>query len=134
MLADSKGVVTDITLGALGRPRTEQFKARLRGDAGVPPLKLPYSVEERFANGRSDREIGIGAQLVDPRDRVAFAKQHSQSALNIPDGEIRIRATAELDPSRPVFLDCRSEEQARCRISAFTLGDVGFSTIVVVLP
>lgn len=134
MLTDSKGVVTDIALGALGRPRADQFKARLRGDAGVAPLKLPYSIEERFANGRSDQEIGIGAQLVDPRDSVAFAKQHSRSAINIPDRDMGTRARAELDPSQPVFLDCRYEEQARCRIFASTLGDVGFSTIIVVLP
>jgi len=120
--------------GALGSARADQFKGRLRGDVGVAPLTLPYSIEERFANGRSDQEIGIGAQLVDPRDRVAFAQQHSLSAINIPDNEMRTRSAVELDPSRPVFLDCRYEDRARCRIFAYILGDVGFLTIIAVLP
>lgn len=134
LLADARGVVTDVAFGALGEERAERFKSRLRGDKDVEPLRLPFAISEVSATERPDVGAWPGTQLIDTRDRQAFAREHSQLAVNIPEDELAVRSQAELNKALPVFVDCRYDDQGRCRALAFVLGDVGFASIVVVLP
>ena len=133
VLADAKGVVTDMVFGALGEAEGERFKARLRGDHDTEPLRLPYTITE--VSAREHPEIGTRgvAQLIDTRDRTAFVGEHALSAVNIPRDELVARAPAELRKSLPVAVDCRYGEQAECRVIAAVLGDLGFATVIVVL-
>lgn len=133
LLADREGVVTDISIGILNRADSDRLNARLRGDTRTQPLRLPYSFSEVSVSARPGLESAIGSQLVDTRDRVQFAKEHSPAAVNIPDDELEVRAAAELRQSLAVFIDCRYADPAECRLAGLRLGRQGFSTITSVL-
>lgn len=133
LLANSEGVVTDISIGMGGRADSDRFKARLRGESDLQPVRLPYSVTEVSVRRQPDVDRWIGPQLIDVRDTTAFARAHSAGALNIPERELKVRARTELRRSLPVFIDCRYSNQAECRVTGAWLGSQGFSSVTVVL-
>lgn len=134
LLANSDGVVTDISIGILDRADSAHFKSRLRADVEAPPLLLPYSLKEASLDEYSDVATLAGAQLLDTRDRAGFKREHSPRAVNIPADELEVRAHIELNTSRPVFIDCRYDEQAQCRLVGARLVRQGFTTVTVLLP
>jgi rhodanese-related sulfurtransferase len=133
LLANSEGLVTDISIGMLNQADSARFKARLRGDIEAQPLRLPYSLREVSVSEQPNTDAWIGPQLVDTRDRAAFVREHSPGAVNIPDDELALRAPAELRRSQSLFVDCRYGDQAECRLTAGRLVRQGFATVTVVL-
>jgi rhodanese-related sulfurtransferase len=133
LLANSEGIVTDISVGMLNQADTARFKARLRGDTQAQPLRLPYSLREASASARPDTNAWIGSQLLDTRTSDEFARAHSPGALNIPEDQLPIRASTQLQRSQPLFLDCRYGERTKCRLTAGQLARQGFADVTVVL-
>lgn len=133
LLANSEGLVTDISIGTLNQADSARFEARLRGDIEAQPLVLPYSLREASVSEQPHTDTWIGPQLVDTRERLDFAREHSPGAVNIPDDELAVRAPAELRRSQPVFVDCRYGDQAECRLAAGRLVRQGFASVTVVL-
>lgn len=131
LLANSEGVVTDISIGILDRADSARFMARLRGDVEAKPLLLPYSFTEASVSAHPDAEAG--ALLVDTRDRVDFRREHSPQAINIPEDELAVRAPIELSTSQGIFIDCRYDDQAQCRLAGGRLVRLGFTKVIVLM-
>jgi hypothetical protein len=51
----------------------------------------------------------------------------------IPEDQLPIRASAQLQRAQPLFLDCRYGEQAMCRLTAGQLARQGFADATVML-
>lgn len=48
--------------------------------------------------------------ILDIRERDAFRRGHHEGAVNIPFGELGVRAPIELSAARPIVIDCSQEE------------------------
>ena len=48
--------------------------------------------------------------ILDTRDRDAFRRGHLEGAVNIPFGELQVRAPIELAAARPMVVDCSQDE------------------------
>lgn len=134
LILDSRGQVTDIAFGALSEDRGRKFLLRVQGDQLVAPFRLPYSLREVSSRMLPTVWRTHPGQLVDLRDEPAFAVQHSALAVNLPAARLFERALKDLDVSLPVWVDCRFDEQARCRLLASDFGDLGFKQVFIVLP
>lgn len=70
-----------------------------------------------------------GTQIVDVRTPEEFAEGHIKGAklMNWNAGDFQTRAKAELDPSKPVFLICRSGR--RSTAAAKAMEKLGFTQL-----
>lgn len=94
--------------------------------------------------GDPDSEIGEAAFtamaaskpiLLDIRERDDFRRQHRPGAVNIPVDELSIRAYIELEPARPVVIDCTFTETQSCHNAASRLRRVPkLGKVLVLLP
>lgn len=133
MLVDESGVISDIANHALSLADEQQFMERLRRPGAGPPLRIGHFIREVEVGAEPASAIDPTIQLIDTRDRTAFRREHSASAMNIPRDELEVRAPAELLRTRPVYVDCRHDEQQLCRIAGATLQEAMFEEVRVLL-
>jgi hypothetical protein len=94
--------------------------------AGIPPVRRldeemapPSLTETEFT-----RLVTVErAVVLDVRDRDAFRQDHRAGAVNIPLGELDVRAPIELPASRPIVLDCSRTDAASCAIGGHFLAE-----------
>jgi rhodanese-related sulfurtransferase len=74
-------------------------------------------------------ETARDVQVIDVRPRVLFIQNHRRTALNIPLDELPVRATEEMNSSKPAVIDCSWSDPRMCDSAAYQLGRAGFSRL-----
>jgi rhodanese-related sulfurtransferase len=74
------------------------------------------------------------AVLVDVRERDEFGRSHMPGAIVMPAGEIFVRSRAEIDPARPVVVDCSQGDLTPCRGGARLFVRRGFREVMTIVP
>ncbi len=73
---------------------------------GVPDSEVAYVDKSEF-----DRQLNsVHPIILDIRDRDAFRRGHPEGAVNIPFGELQVRAPIELSSTRPMVIDCSQDD------------------------
>ena len=135
LIVGSDGVVTDVMVGELSRHEEALFVRRLAREPQVPPLNnMPSAVE--VDNNEFERlSEGLRTQVLDPRDRASYEREHRAQTVNIPFDELYTRAQQELMPTAPVFIDCSfASSILECRRTALVLQLLRFPRIFVIEP
>jgi rhodanese-related sulfurtransferase len=71
---------------------------------------------------------------LDVRGRDEFAGGHRDGVINIPAGELDVRARAEFSPSQTVVIDCAKGEPRWCHAGASILMQRGITHVYVFIP
>jgi hypothetical protein len=110
---------------ASGPPAASPGGRPSSGQPGAPGAARPAAIVS--LEGDADSEIGEAAFtamaaskpiLLDIRERDDFRREHRPGAVNIPRNELAIRAYIELEPTRPVVIDCTFTETSTCHSAA----------------
>ena len=74
------------------------------------------------------------AAIIDVRERDEFARSHTPGATVMPVGEILVRSRAEINPSRPIVVDCSQGERTWCKVGAGLFVKRGFREVMTIIP
>lgn len=71
---------------------------------------------------------------LDVRGRDEFAGGHRDGAVNVPAGELGVRARAEFSPSQTIVIDCAKGDPRWCHAGASILMQRGITHVYVFIP
>ncbi len=116
--------------GTTGRVLTPDYEIRA-DDPGVGKESPMRQVDEaELQRLLSDDDVA----LVDIRDRNALRLGHRGDSLNIPIGELFLRARMELPQSKLIIVNCSGIEVSRCSFAGSMLQRAGFSRFALFIP
>ncbi len=132
LIVDRFGIVTDIMLRKLTEAEQGHLLRRL-ADPTSPPLDNSQQVREINSQRAQELISTTSAQMLDVRSRTLHKRDNVGRGINIPAEEIAVRAPIELNRAVPVLVDCRPEGAGACRSTGWSLLDLGFREVFVVL-
>jgi len=89
-------------------PGSEKAKEPVKAKVfkGVPEASITMINKQEL-----ERQIAsVHPVILDIRERDAFRRGHLDGAVNIPFGELQVRAPIELPAARPMVIDCSQDE------------------------
>ncbi|HLG97842.1 MAG TPA: hypothetical protein VKX49_16125 [Bryobacteraceae bacterium] len=122
ILVDSRGIVTGIWQGQL----SEESEARLLAyfGAGGHTITDVSTGQWRPISNEEISKIAALANVIDVRPRESFDGNGVVPADNIPFDELQVRAAPELDPSKPVVIECSRTDSSQCDLAARILTNI----------
>jgi hypothetical protein len=129
ILASPDGRVTDLALGRL--TAAEEDLCIRRAVGAETKTKLDRSLSLRQIDEGQARQMihQEGGVVLNVEEREMFAVLKHPGTKNIPLDELRERALAELNPTKPVIVDCLPMEAGICEVTAAILFSEKFRSV-----
>jgi len=116
-IARSDGTVTKVWVGQLDPDQETTLRQEISQPAAVKSVATP-----RLPSAQS-------AIVVDVRERDEYQAEHQKAAVNIPLGEVELRARFELQTTREVTIDCSNLTKGKCQLARIVFNDAGFDHV-----
>jgi rhodanese-related sulfurtransferase len=130
IMLDASGRVTDVMIRRLSEDDQATVLERLRNPHAQPldNSKMMKEISAAQLNAAQQK-----LQFLDVRPSELFRAGHRSGARNIPLNELGARCRFELDAATPIVVDCLPLSGVQCRGAAWTLVDMGFSGVSILI-
>jgi rhodanese-related sulfurtransferase len=125
---DRNGVVTDMWIGKLSPIEQKALMSKLRLEDTRSPDE--WSINETDLERKVANKEPI--ELLDIRERAAFAIHHKEGARNIPLDELPVRAQNELPLDRTIVI--YSSDHSEADFAYSILESQGFAKVFILVP